>query len=497
MRRHTMLYAFGCALVAVAAVAALPARAQEQKPNVVFILADNIGYGDLGVYGGGDLRGAPTPRLDRLAAESLRLTQFLVEPGCTPSRAALMTGRYSIRSGLSLVAVAGSPISLPATEITMAEMLRDAGYATAMFGKWHLGAQPYSLPQNKGFDEFYGIPPSDTWDAFLIIPQGRQTKTLEIPLDKGPQIVEATRGEPLRTVKPYTAEVRRDIDWELVDRGVDFMQRQKAAGKPFFLYLPISRTHFPNLPSKRFEGASRIGQFGDSLMEGDAIVGKMLDALKELGLEQDTIVVFASDNGPQGEVVREFGGDMPDMGSPGPYRGELGDASEGSIRTAALIRWPGQIRPRSSYAMFSIMDFFPTLARLAGGKVPDDRPIDGVDQTDLLLGTSDTGRRDALLTFVGPDLVAVRWKQFRTYFADVAPGRSGWGGTHLLPGTGSSAAPMNGYPKVFNIESDPREEHNIGALYEWVIGPTLKVVEDYKASLNRYPNPPAANITRF
>jgi len=497
MRRHTTLQAVGGALVVAVTFAVLPALAAEKKPNILFILADNIGYGDIGVYGGGELRGAPTPRLDQLAAESLRLTQFLVEPGCTPSRAALMTARYSIRSGLSLVAVAGSPISLPATEITMAEMLRDAGYATAMFGKWHLGAQPYSLPQNKGFDEFYGIPPSDTWDAFLVIPRGRQTRTIEIPLDKGPQIVEAKRGELLKAVKPYTAEVRRDIDWELADRGIDFMQRQKAAGKPFFLYLPISRTHFPNLPSKHFEGQSRIGQFGDSLMEGDAIVGKMLDSLKDLGLEQDTIVVFASDNGPQGEVVREFGGDMPDMGSPGPYRGELGDASEGSIRTAALIRWPGQIRPRSTYVMFSIMDFFPTFARLAGGKVPNDRPIDGVDQTDLLLGTSDTGRRDALLTFVGAELVAVRWKQFRTYFADLAPGRSGWGGGHLLPGTGSSAAPMNGYPKVFNIEADPREEHNIGALYEWVIGPTLKVVEDYKASLNRYPNPPAANITRF
>ena len=196
----------------------------------------------------------------------------------------------------------------------MAEMLRDAGYATAIFGKWHLGAQPYSQPQNKGFDEFYGIPPGDTWDAFGMIRQGRQTKTLDIPLDKGPQIVEAKRGEPLQVVKPYTAEVRRDIDWELVDRGIDFMKRQKAAGKPFFLYLPISRTHFPNLPSKRFEGASRIGQFGDSLMEGDAIVGRMLDALEELGLAQDTIVVFASDNGPDGPGARAFGGDMPDIG---------------------------------------------------------------------------------------------------------------------------------------------------------------------------------------
>lgn len=493
MNYHLSALMMALALVITTADAA----ESQQKPNILFILADNIGYGDLGVYGGGELRGASTPRVDQLAAEGLRLTQFLVEPGCTPSRAALMTARYSIRSGLSLIAVEGTPTSLPADEITMAEMLRGAGYATAIFGKWHLGSQPYSQPQNKGFDEFYGLPPAMTWDAFLMIPQGLQTKSLDVALNEGPQIVEAKRGESLRPVKPYTAEVRREIDWELVDRGIDFMSRQKAAGKPFFLYLPISRTHFPNLPSKRFEGRSRIGQFGDSLMEGDAIVGKMLDALKELDLESSTIVVFASDNGPQGAVVRELGGDMPDMGSPGPYRGELGDVSEGSIRTAAIIRWPGHIRPRSSYAMFSIMDFYPTFARLAGGKLPDDRPIDGVDQTELLLGKSDTGARDHLLTFVGADLVAVRWKQFRAYFADVSPGRSGWGGTNLLAGTGGSAAPMNGYPKVFNIESDPREEYNIGAMYEWVIGPILKAVEEYKKSLENHPNPPPANITRF
>jgi arylsulfatase A-like enzyme len=476
---------------------AAPERAQQAQPNILFILADNIGYGDIGAYGGGELRGAPTPRIDQLAAEGLRLTQFLVEPGCTPSRAALMTGRYSIRSGLSLVAVEGTAISLPGAEITLAEMLREAGYATAIFGKWHLGSEPQSQPQNQGFDEFYGIPPAVSWDAFLMVPQGHQTRSLDVPLDKGPQIVEAKSGEALRAVKPYTAEARREIDWELVDRGTAFMKRQKAAGKPFFLYLPISRTHFPNLPSKRFEAQSRIGQFGDSLIEGDAIVGQMLDTLKELKLEDDTIVVFASDNGPQGAVVRELGGDMPDMGSPGPHRGELGDVSEGSIRTAAIIRWPGQIPPRSSYAMFSIMDFFPTFARLAGGKVPDDRPIDGIDQTALLKGTSATGSREHLLTFVGPHLMAVRWKQFRAYFADIAPGRSGWGGATLLGGTGGSAAPMNGYPKVFNIEADPREEHNIGAMYEWVIGPVLKSVEDYKGSLAKHPNPPAANITRF
>jgi arylsulfatase len=217
----------------------------------------------------------------------------------------------------------------------------------------------------------------------------------------------------------------------------------------------------------------------------------MLDALDELSLARDTIVVFASDNGPDGPVVRPFGGDMPDMGSSGPFRGALGDISEGSIRTAAIIRWPGRIAPRSSYAMFSIMDFLPTFAQLCGGKVPDDRPIDGVDQTDLLLGRSESGRREQLLTFVSSQLVAARWKQFRFYFVDVAPGRSGAGGVSLLGGVGASAAPM------FNIESDPHEEHNIGAMYEWVTGPVLKAVEGYKASLVKSPNPPAANLTRF
>ncbi|MGN7738171.1 hypothetical protein [Ensifer sp. 22564] len=139
-----------------------------------------------------------------------------------------------------------------------------------------------------------------------------------------------------------------------------------------------------------------------------------------------------------------------------------------------MIRWPQRIQPRSSYAMFSIMDFFPTFAKLAGGKVPDDRPFDGIDQRDLLLGDNDSGHREHLLTFVGSDLVAVRWKQFRAYFADVAPGCSGPGGATLLGGVGSSAAPMNGYPKVFNIESDPHEEHNIA---EMVLGPVLKTVE--------------------
>jgi len=394
-----------------------PALAQNSKPNVVFILADNVGYGDLGPYGGGELRGAPTPRIDELAHEGLRLTQYLVEPGCTPSRAALMTGQYSIRNGLSLIIVPGSLSTLPKGAVTMGELFKGAGYATAIFGKWHLGIEPQSLPTAHGFDEFYGIPPDISWDSATYVDTMSLTHSMNVPLDvllaKGPQIVEAVADGPLRTVKPFTREVRAEIDSnELLPKSIDFMKRQKAAGKPFFLYLPFSMGHFPNLPSKQFAGKSRIGQYGDKLLEGDYHVGQILDTLKELGIDDNTLVVFASDNGPQGETTREMGNQgTPDKGNAGPFRGELGEATEGSIRTFCFVRWPGKVRPgTSSYAMFSTMDFFPTFASIVGGKLPTDRPIDGVDQTDVLLGKSTTGNRDSLLTFIGADLVAARWK---------------------------------------------------------------------------------------
>jgi arylsulfatase A-like enzyme len=353
------------AAVSAAMFAALPAIAQTAtKPNVVFILADNVGYGDLGPYGGGELRGAPTPRIDQLAREGMRLTQYLVEPGCTPSRAALMTGQYSIRNGLSLIIVPGSESTLSKGAVTMGELFKGAGYATAIFGKWHLGIEPQSLPTAHGFDEFYGIPPDFSWDSATYVDTMSLTHSMSEPLDvllaKGPQIVEAVAGGPLRTVKPFTREVRAEIDSnELLPKSIDFMKRQKAAGKPFFLYLPFSMGHFPNLASKQFAGRSRIGQYGDKLMEGDYHVGLILDTLKELGIDDNTLVVFASDNGPQGETARDMGNQgTPDMGNSGPFRGELGEATEGSIRTFCFVRWPGKVKPgTSSYAMFSIMDF--------------------------------------------------------------------------------------------------------------------------------------------
>jgi arylsulfatase len=231
------------------------------------------------------------------------------------------------------------------------------------------------------------------------------------------------------------------------------------------------------------------------MMEGDFHVGQVLDALKELKVDDNTIVVFASDNGPSGWIGREFGNlGSPDMGSPGPFRGELGEATEGSIRTFCFIRWPGHVKPdTTSYAMFSEMDFLPTFAAILGAKLPTDRPIDGVDQTDVLTGKSAMGNREALLTFIGPDLVAARWKQWRLYFKDVR--LTGTGG-QVIGGIYASSSDMY-YPKTYNIEMDPHEDLNVGGIHFWPLLPVLKVVQEYEESTKKYPNPPSANLTNF
>jgi len=199
---------------------------------------------------------------------------------------------------------------------------------------------------------------------------------------------------------------------------------------------------------------------------------------------------------PIGAVPRVLGNrGTPDMGNAGPFRGELGEVTEGSIRTLAFARWPDKIAPgTSTYAMFSIMDFMPTLASILGTELPTDRPIDGVDQSDVLFGKSEMGHRDSLLSFIGPDLVAARWKQFRIYFTDVHPTGTG---PQRMPGFLSASVPLAGYPKVYNIEMDPHEDLQILAPFAWAVAPGLKVVEEYLETLEKHPNPPAPNITQF
>lgn len=460
-------------------------EAAESKPNIIFMMADNLGYGDVGVYGGGELRGAPTPRIDSLAREGLRFTHFLVEPGCTPSRAATMTGRYSVRSGLSLVIVPGTPNTLAAEEVTMGEIMKSVGYDTAYYGKWHLGTETESLPHNQGFDEFYGIP--NTTDETLYVPTSTEN---DAPLPAGfskPSIIRGRAGSKIENVKAYNFDTRRQIDVELADMSVAFIERHAESKTPFFLFVAWTRPHYPNFTSPEFEGASRIGLYGDSLMELDHNTGRVLDAIEKYGLKDETIVVFMSDNGPMRTNT------WPDSGSAGPFRGELGDPLEGSIRTIGMIRWPGKIKPGTSNEMFSTMDFMPTFARIVGAKMPEDRPIDGVDQLEFLLGKQPKSNREHLITFTGDQLQAVRWRQFRYYLVDVVPSGIGASRQEGLAGTYKRLH----YPLIYNIEADPREEFNINTSRGWVAGHATRIIGQYLKTLVDHPNPPAPNLVNY
>lgn len=287
---------------------ATPSGAQDApsvaKPNIVFILMDNLGYGEVGVYGGGITRGAPTPRIDHLATEGLRLTNFNVEAQCTPSRSAILTGRFSIRSGTHSVPIGGGIEGLTQWEVTLAEALSDAGYATAAFGKWHLGSDQGRLPNAQGFDEWYGIPRT-TDEAFW--PDEPQAKAADVEFE---HIMEGKKGEPSKDLAVYDLKQRRLIDAEITKRTIDFMKRSTAANKPFYAYVPFTLVHFPTLPNPKFAGSTGFGDFPDALAEMDANVGAILDAVDELKIRDNTIFVFTSDNGPEAT--------WPWQGSSGP-----------------------------------------------------------------------------------------------------------------------------------------------------------------------------------
>ena len=311
----------------------------------------------------------------------------------------------------------------------MGQLFKGAGYSTAIFGKWHLGGDigvdPQSLPSAHGFDEFYGIPPNTSWDEAVTVSLIVQTHSIKAPesvlVAKGPWIMEQKVGGPLQRVKPFTPEVRAEIDNELTAKSIDFMKRQKAAGKPFFLYLPFSMGHAPNYPSKQFAGKSRIGQYGDKMMEGDYHVGQVLDALKELELDDNTIVVFASDNGPWGWDGRDFGNlGSPDMGSPGPFRGDLGEGDRGFGPNLLLRALARACRAGQQLECHVLRDGFHADLRGNPRNQAAHRSSDrrrGSD--DGALRQERGGSRESLLTFIGPDLVAARWNQWRLYFTDV------------------------------------------------------------------------------
>jgi arylsulfatase len=263
------------------------------QPNIVLIVADNLGWGELGCYGGGKLRGAPTPRIDALAKQGLLLQNFNVESDCVPTRSALMSGRHPTRTGCLQSVPPGLPQGLTRWERTLAQVLSDAGYATAHFGKWHLGDIEGRFPSDRGFDEWYGIPRTTDESQFT------STVGFDPTVADIPHIMQGRAGEPSENVKVYDLENRRLIDEELVDRSVGFMRDNHARMKPFFLYFPMVHLHFPTLPHRDFAGQTGAGDFADAMVEMDHRVGQIVDEVDRLGIADDTLFIFCSDNGPE------------------------------------------------------------------------------------------------------------------------------------------------------------------------------------------------------
>ncbi len=442
----------------------------QQKPNIVLVFMDNFGWGEPGFNGGGIIRGAPTPRLDRLADEGLRLTNFNVEVQCTPSRSALMTGRYAIRSGNATVPLGEGVYGLVRWEVTMAEMLSEAGYATAMFGKWHLGRTDGRFPTDQGFDEWYGIPNTTDESAWTSL-EG----FAESGISDG-YVMEGVKGSPPERVRVYDLEYRPLIDRELTDRAIDFMTRQAESETPFFVYLPYTATHFPTMPHPDFEGRSGNGHWADLLMQIDSYTGELLETLEELGLAESTIFIFTADNGP--ESIRTQNNNLTVEtalhGSAGPWRGTLFTGFEGALRVPFVVRWPGRIEAgRSSDEIVHALDLFPTFAAVAGGAVPDDRPIDGVDVSGFLLGETDESGREGFVVYMGNDVFGVKWRNWKVHFNE----QDDW----------SDVKRMYTMPRVYNLLADPQEIDNVLFPNTWVLRAALPQLQEHVASLRAHP----------
>jgi arylsulfatase len=438
----------------------------DKRPNVILVLADNLGWGELGCYGGGAIRGAPTPRIDALARSGTQFLNFNVESDCVPTRSALMTGRHPVRTGAIQSVPAGLPQGLIPWERTMAEAMSDAGYATAMFGKWHLGDKEGRYPKDKGFDEWYGIPRTTNESMFT------ESVGFDPEVVEPPYVMEGFKGQPAEKRELYDLEMRRRIDAELTRRSIDFIERQAAVKRQFFLYVPLTQLHFPTIPHRDFEGRTGKGDFADSLVEMDERVGQIADTVDRLGLAENTIFIFASDNGPEYR--------RPWRGSAGMWTGTYHTAMEGALRVPMIVRWPGRVPAnRVTNEIVHVVDLFPTVAPLCGAKVPADRPIDGCDQSDFLLGRVEKSARQGFVYYIKTEMRAAKWRDWKMHFVwEVEPNA---GANHLET------------PYLFNLVQDPKEESDVNTTQGWVRGPIRKMIASFQESLKQNPPiPPGA-----
>lgn len=445
------------------------ASAAQEKPNIVLIFLDNFGWGEPGFNGGGIIRGTATPSMDALAAEGLRLTNFNVESQCTPSRAAIMTGRYGVRSGNHTIPLEGGVYGLVQWEVTVAEMLADAGYNTAMLGKWHLGWSEGRYPSNQGFDEFYGVETTDV-TVWTKLP-GFAKSGLEPPV-----VMEGREGTPAKVVREYDLEYRALIDGDLTERAIDYINRASQRKEPFFLYLAYTATHYPVIPHPDFDGSTGNGPWADLLHQTDTYIGRVTAKLEELGIEDDTIVIFTADNGPESSPVGNANiSRVPAaQGTAGPWRGTLFTSLEGSLRVPFAIRWPGKIPAGSaSNEIVHEMDLFPTLAAIVGGQVPQDRAIDGIDQSNFFVGRQKESNREGLIVYQGDKIYGVKWGNWKVLFDENA--------------TIFSETKKYDTPKIYDLLNDPAERENVLFPYTWVAEKALPQLTEHLASFKRHP----------
>jgi len=414
-------------------------------PSIVILLADDLGYGDLGCFGHPTIR---TPNLDRMATEGVKLTQYYAWCYCTPSRAALLLGRLPVRSGLNRVLGARSTGGIPDGEITLAAALKARGYATMCIGKWHLGHRPQFLPTRHGFDHYLGIPYSNDMNrADLGEPP--------IPLMRDETVIEQPAVQDTLT-RRYTEEALKFIR--------DHADGARK-GQPFFLYLPYTFPHVPLHASPAFRGKSPRGLYGDVVEELDDSVGQILQVLRQEQLAGSTLVVFTSDNGPW--LSQEL-----NAGSAGLFREGKGTTWEGGVRVPCLAWWPGTIAPgRVVQDLASELDLFATCIELAGGRLPADRPYDSHSLVPLFRGTG-SGSRNEVFYYYDDQVTAVRqgpWKLHQKTYE--------WA-------SGETKSQIQSPPLLFNLATDPSERFNVAIEHPNVVVRLTKVIEGHRATVS-------------
>ncbi|GAB5534854.1 MAG: sulfatase [Rubricoccaceae bacterium] len=468
-------------IASVGGAVAQPDPAAQERPNVVVVFVDDLGYGDIEPYGHPTIR---TPHLRQLADEGVRLTDFyVVSSVCTPSRAALLTGRHPLRSGTMVegareVFFPDSREGLPPEEVTIAEALGQAGYATALVGKWHLGHQPGYLPTDQGFDSYFGILYSNDMNGrpgIADLAPGQpwyEVNKLAPPDSFDVPLVRSVAGELAREVeRPAKQET---LTPRYTAEAVDFITREAAAERPFFLFLAHSYPHIPLYASSRFAGRSAAGIYGDVVEELDWSVGEVLRALQEAGVDENTLVVFTSDNGPW--LLYEDHG-----GSAGPLRGGKASAWEGGFRVPFLAQWPDRIPAGTVVRQpASALDLFPTLLALAGidpdAGMPVSRQLDGRSMLSLLAGDSETFETGfeggAFPYYVGGTLYALRQGPWKIHLVT------------RVPYTGEPAV-RHDPPLLFHLGRDPGERYDVAAEHPEVVADLIELAARIDARIDR------------